>query len=58
MGSAEALIAGRGNKQTIPVREPITTTANWDKQITVPVISATITVLYSMSLPVLKVLSQ
>ena len=56
--SAETLTAMRGNKQRDPAREPITKTAKREKQITAPVISATITMLYSMSFPVLKVLSQ
>lgn len=58
MDSAEAYSPRSGNKQTSPAREPITTAAKWEEQITAPVTSATITVLYSISFPVLKVLSQ
>lgn len=58
MNSAEAQTTTRGNEQTSPAREPITTAAKWEKQMTAPITSTTITVLYSISFPVLKVLSQ
>jgi hypothetical protein len=53
----KAETARRANEQTRPARE-ITTAATREKQITAPIASATITVLYSISLPVLNVLSQ
>ena len=56
LGKAET--ARRANEQTRPAREPITTAVKWEKQITAPMTSATITVLYSISFPVLNVLSQ
>ena len=58
MESIETFTATLGSTQRCPAREPITTTAKRVKQMTAPVTSATITVLYSMSLPVLKVSSQ
>ena len=58
VGAAASHTASSGNKQAIAVRDLITTAAKWAKQMTAPVISATITVLYSISFPVLKVLSQ
>lgn len=58
MDSAEGETAKCGSKQTSPARERITRAAKREKQMTAPVTSATITVLYSISFPVLKVLSQ
>lgn len=56
--SAEARTIRRGNTQTSPARKQTMTAAKWEKQMAVPITSATITVLYSISFPVLNVLSQ
>jgi hypothetical protein len=57
-GAAATHRASREKWEAMAVRDRITTAAEHARQMTVPMTSATITVLYSTSFPVLNVLSQ